>query len=206
MHAVLRSGFRWRYALNQPTWTRQVQPAEYLSGKTHAGASSLPRRYQQVTKWAQSSPYARLMRLDKPIGSWLLFLPCSWSIALGSPSIGVGLANMIAFGAGSVLLRGAGCTINDLWDRKIDSRVSRTAQRPIAAGEIMPRAALTFFGAQCLAGLPILLSMNATTIKIGVFSLIPVVSPASRLISCASGHCSPSSELLLRCCARFCTR
>ncbi|KAJ8902536.1 hypothetical protein NDN08_006939 [Rhodosorus marinus] len=125
---------------------------------------------------ARSSPYARLMRLDKPIGSTLLFLPAAWAIVMASPSLTEAVPTLALFASGSVLLRGAGCTINDYWDRDIDKQVKRTATRPIAAGEVSPRNALLFFSAQCLAGLPILLSMNATTIYLGVFSLVPVIA------------------------------
>jgi len=125
--------------------------------------------------WLARSPYARLMRLDKPIGSSLLFLPAAWAIVMASPSLAEAVPTLALFASGSVLLRGAGCTINDYWDRDIDKQVKRTATRPIAAGEVSPRNALLFFSAQCLAGLPILLCMNTTTIYLGVFSLVPVV-------------------------------
>ncbi len=68
-------------------------------------------------------PYLHLVRLDKPIGTWLLFWPCAWSIALAAPAGSAPDVALIAlFGAGAVLMRGAGCTINDLWDRDIDRK------------------------------------------------------------------------------------
>ena len=84
-------------------------------------------------------PYAQLMRLEKPIGTWLLAWPCFWSIALAAPPATPPSLHLLAlFGAGAVLLRGAGCTVNDLWDRELDRRVERTRGRPLAAGTLAP--------------------------------------------------------------------
>ena len=92
-------------------------------------------------------PYALLMRLDRPIGSWLLFLPGLWAFAMVAPSWGRGLWLTLLFGVGSVLMRGAGCVVNDLWDRDIDRQVERTAGRPLASGAVRPKQALAFLGA-----------------------------------------------------------
>lgn len=82
-------------------------------------------------------PYAQLSRLDKPIGTWLLAWPCFWSIALAAPPGSLPDARVMAlFGAGAVLLRGAGCTVNDMWDRDLDRQVERTRHRPLAAGTL----------------------------------------------------------------------
>lgn len=108
-------------------------------------------------------PYAELIRLDKPAGTCYLFLPCLFSTLLAAP-----LADPITppltvvgtsalFFAGALVMRGAGCTINDLWDRNLDPHVSRTRLRPIARGAITPFNALVFTGAQLLAGLAVLL-------------------------------------------------
>ncbi len=78
-------------------------------------------------------PYMRLVRLDKPIGSWLLFWPCGWSLGLAAPP-GSPLPDpylLSLFATGALIMRGAGCTINDMWDRDIDSKVKRTLDRPI---------------------------------------------------------------------------
>jgi len=76
-------------------------------------------------------------------GTWLLAWPCFWSIALAAPPGALPDAAMLAlFGTGAVLLRGAGCTVNDLWDRNLDRRVARTASRPLAAGTLQPRHAV----------------------------------------------------------------
>lgn len=71
-------------------------------------------------------PYMKLMRIDKPIGSWLLFWPCSWSIAMATPShvLLPDINMLLLFGFGAFIMRGAGCTINDMWDRDIDKKVS----------------------------------------------------------------------------------
>ncbi|MGE0109733.1 MAG: 4-hydroxybenzoate octaprenyltransferase [Bdellovibrionales bacterium] len=120
-------------------------------------------------------PYARLMRLDRPIGTWLLFLPCCWSVALASPH-GMSLYYLFLFGVGSLLMRGAGCAINDMWDVELDRRVERTQKRPLAAGEVSLRQALVFVAVLCVLSLLILLQFNALTIGIGLASMALVVS------------------------------
>ncbi|XP_051785634.1 4-hydroxybenzoate polyprenyltransferase, mitochondrial isoform X1 [Erpetoichthys calabaricus] len=122
-------------------------------------------------------PYLRLMRLDKPIGTWLLYLPCTWSIALAAEPGCLPDFHMLAlFGVGAVLMRGAGCTINDMWDRDFDKKVSRTASRPIAAGEITRFQALVFLGGQLTLALGVLLSLNLYSIILGAASLSLVVT------------------------------
>jgi 4-hydroxybenzoate polyprenyltransferase len=100
------------------------------------------------TSW---QPYARLSRLEKPVGTWLLIWPSLWSIGLAAP---VGslpdLRLMALFGVGAVLLRGAGCTVNDLWDRDIDKKVERTRNRPLAAGDVTPVQAVGELMNSCL--------------------------------------------------------
>ncbi|KAF3645466.1 4-hydroxybenzoate polyprenyltransferase, mitochondrial [Capsicum annuum] len=106
-------------------------------------------------------PYAHLARLDKPIGTWLLAWPCMWSIALAAPPGSLPDVKMMTlFGCGALLLRGAGCTINDLLDRDIDTKVERTRSRPVASGVLTPFQGLTFLGFQLLLGLGILLQLN----------------------------------------------
>jgi 4-hydroxybenzoate polyprenyltransferase len=118
-------------------------------------------------------PYARLMRADRPIGTWLLLFPCWWGIALATP--GRPSAWLLAlFALGAFVMRGAGCTYNDIVDRDFDGRVARTADRPIPSGAVSVRGALVFLAAQLLAGLAILLAFDATTIALGVASLILV--------------------------------
>ena len=111
-----------------------------------------------------AKPYARLARIDKPIGTWLLVWPCFWSTALASASQAslpdprlLGL-----FGAGALVMRGAGCTINDLWDRDIDQQVARTRKRPLAGGDVTVPQAIGFLAAQLSVGLGVLVSLPHT--------------------------------------------
>lgn len=119
-------------------------------------------------------PYALLMRLDRPIGSWLLFLPGPWAFAMVAPSWAEAIRLIILFGVGSVLMRGAGCVINDLWDRDLDRKVARTAGRPLASGAIRPRQALALLAGLLLVSLLILLQLNGAARLLGVLSLVPV--------------------------------
>src|SRR5690349_11566062 len=100
------------------------------------------------------SPYLMLARMDKPIGSLLLYIPCTWSILMShhycTPEESLKLLTL--FGIGSVIMRGAGCTVNDLWDIKYDKLVERTKSRPLASGKIKPFNAIVFLGAQLTAG------------------------------------------------------
>ncbi|CAN4088271.1 unnamed protein product [Withania somnifera] len=122
-------------------------------------------------------PYAHLARLDKPIGTWLLAWPCMWSISLAAPPGSLPDVKMMTlFGCGALLLRGAGCTINDLLDRDIDTKVERTRSRPIASGVLTPFQGLTFLGFQLLLGLGILLQLNNYSRILGASSLLLVFS------------------------------
>ena len=119
-------------------------------------------------------PYLRLIRADRPIGTWLLLIPCLWSVTIASNVAGLGAPNpwyIALFTVGSFVMRGAGCAINDLWDRDIDARVARTATRPIASGEISVVAGLIFLAGLLLVGLVVLLQFNTSTITLGVASL-----------------------------------
>ncbi|WP_018633219.1 4-hydroxybenzoate octaprenyltransferase [Neomegalonema perideroedes] len=122
-------------------------------------------------------PYLRLMRADRPIGTWLLLLPCWQSLGLAamadSPRWG-DLWIFLACGLGAFVMRGAGCALNDLADRDFDGRVERTKLRPIPSGAISVKRAALFMGALCLIGLAILLTLNKAAIWLGVLSLIPV--------------------------------
>lgn len=127
-------------------------------------------------------PYARLMRLDRPIGTWLLLLPCWWGLALGWQATGQALSVpellwlYVLFSLGAVIMRGAGCTINDLWDRDFDSKVARTVERPIANGDLSVKQALVFLALELAAGLAILLQLNRTCWMLGVLVLVLVVT------------------------------
>jgi 4-hydroxybenzoate polyprenyltransferase len=122
-------------------------------------------------------PYARLARLDRPIGVWLLLFPCWWSIALAAPAgAWPDWRLMVLFAAGAVIMRGAGCTVNDLLDRDLDAQVERTRGRPLPSGQVSPRQALLFLLAQLLAGLVILLQLRPLAIALGVASLALVAA------------------------------
>jgi 4-hydroxybenzoate polyprenyltransferase len=132
-----------------------------------------------VDKWAPVStqPYLRLMRADRPIGTWLLFWPGAWAITLAAPQIGkyvlypeilylIGL-----FLVGAFVMRGAGCVWNDYTDREIDAQVARTASRPIPSGQVSGSSALIFLGVLLLIGFLILIQLSWAAIGLGVASL-----------------------------------
>jgi len=116
-------------------------------------------------------PYAVLARLDRPIGSWLLFLPGLWSILLARPAPAEAARLVLLFGLGAVVMRSAGCVVNDMWDRDMDRLVTRTAGRPLASGALRMRQALAFLLALLLTGLLVLLQLNGLAQALGVLSL-----------------------------------
>jgi 4-hydroxybenzoate polyprenyltransferase len=124
-----------------------------------------------------SRPYLRLSRFDRPIGSWLLLMPCWWSAALAAGIAGhiKSLPLTIAlFFIGAFVMRGAGCTWNDITDRDLDARVERTRSRPIPAGQVSVAQAFAFLVAQALIGLAVLLQFNRFAIFTGIASLLIV--------------------------------
>src|ERR1700682_1333142 len=124
-----------------------------------------------------SRPYLRLSRLDRPIGSWLLLMPCWWSAALAAGVIHdcSQLPVIIAlFFIGAFAMRGAGCTWNDITDRDLDALVERTRSRPIPAGQVSVPQALAFLVVQALIGLAVLLQFNRFAVMTGIASLIIV--------------------------------
>jgi 4-hydroxybenzoate polyprenyltransferase len=119
-------------------------------------------------------PYLRLARADRPIGSWLLLLPCWWSSALATVAAGAKAPNLwhlILFAIGTVAMRGAGCIWNDIVDRDIDARVERTRSRPLPSGQVSLQAASVFLILQALVGLAVLLQFNGFAIATGIASL-----------------------------------
>jgi 4-hydroxybenzoate polyprenyltransferase len=126
-------------------------------------------------QWAR--PYLRLSRYDRPIGSWLLLMPCWWSAALAA-----GMAHDIShlpltillFFIGAFVMRGAGCAWNDITDRDLDAKVERTRSRPLPAGHMTVKQALAFLVAQALVGLIVLLQFNRFAVATGVSSLVTV--------------------------------
>ncbi|OCC02920.1 4-hydroxybenzoate polyprenyltransferase [Labrys sp. WJW] len=122
-------------------------------------------------------PFLRLSRADRPIGGWLLMWPCWWSAALAAlhyGTVGQTLWHLALFLIGAFIMRGAGCTLNDLVDRDIDDKVERTRSRPIPSGQVTALAAAVWLGAQALAGLVILLQFNLFAVLLGISSLAVV--------------------------------
>jgi 4-hydroxybenzoate polyprenyltransferase len=124
--------------------------------------------------WAR--PYLRLARLDRPIGSWLLLMPCWWSAALAAVHARsqVNVWHLLLFFIGAFAMRGAGCTWNDIVDRDLDARVERTHSRPIPSGQVTVASAAAFLVLQALVGLAVLLQFNRFTVYVGFASLAVV--------------------------------
>ena len=156
-----------RRPLHQRGW---ISTSEACTSPTSKDAKPLPTLYQPPRTGSISRlpsswiPYAELIRLDKPAGTYYLYFPCLFSTLLAAP-----LASPVStplqvvstgalFFAGALIMRGAGCTVNDLWDRNLDPHVERTRLRPIARRAITPQNAVVYLGFQLLAGLGILLS------------------------------------------------
>jgi 4-hydroxybenzoate polyprenyltransferase len=134
-----------------------------------------------------SRPYLRLARLDRPIGSWLLLLPCWWSSALAAVAAhkaAPSLVHLALFFVGAFAMRGAGCTWNDIVDRDLDASVERTRSRPIPSGQISVVQAAVFLVLQALIGFAVLISFNTFTIALGIASLaIVAVYPFMKRIT-----------------------
>ena len=140
-------------------------------------ADALPGHWADRALPKPLRPYARLMRLERPIGWWLLLIPCWWGLALGQIAWGGGLPSLwfaALFLAGAIVMRGAGCTLNDIADRNFDGRVERTRLRPIPAGQVSLTRAFAFLILLCLLGLAVLLQFNWFTVFTGAASLIIV--------------------------------
>jgi 4-hydroxybenzoate polyprenyltransferase len=126
---------------------------------------------------AATRPYLRLMRADRPIGTWLLLVPCWWSAALAAGAAGRAWPDpwhLLLFAVGAFVMRGAGCVWNDVTDRDIDAKVARTRSRPIPSGQVSVKAALAFMVALALIGFLVLIQFNLFTILTGVLSLAVV--------------------------------
>ncbi|MBO1075086.1 4-hydroxybenzoate octaprenyltransferase [Roseomonas marmotae] len=160
-----------------------------MGGSTGTGTGAAPHTDIRARGWvaqlpAAWQPYALLMRLDRPIGVWLLLLPGLWAFALAAPGWGTGLWLTLLFALGATIMRGAGCVVNDLWDRELDRKVSRTAARPLASGAVSIRRAVIFLGVLLMLGLAILLMLNPLSIGLGVLSLVPVaLYPAAKRVT-----------------------
>jgi 4-hydroxybenzoate polyprenyltransferase len=136
---------------------------------------------------AWSRPYLRLARFDRPIGSWLLLLPCWWSCGLAAIAAHKPVPNLLHLGLffiGAFAMRGAGCTWNDIVDRDLDGSVERTRSRPIPSGQVSVAQAAAFLVLQALIGFAVLISFNAFTVALGVTSLaIVAVYPFMKRIT-----------------------
>ena len=119
-------------------------------------------------------PYASLMRLDRPIGTWLLYWPCAWGVALAGVGGRWDLFLWLALGAFAA--RSAGCVYNDIVDRDLDRRVERTRLRPLASGRVSLTAAWTLIALLCLIGLTVLLQLNPTAAIVALASVAPVAA------------------------------
>jgi 4-hydroxybenzoate polyprenyltransferase len=132
-------------------------------------------------------PYLRLARADRPIGTWLLLLPCWWSTALAAIANGdrvPDLRLLVLFAIGAIVMRGAGCTWNDILDRDLDAQVERTRSRPIPSGQVSVSAAFAFLAALSLIGLAVLVQMNRFTIATGIASLaIVAIYPLAKRVT-----------------------
>ena len=142
-------------------------------------ASDIRRSIAERVLPAKWHPYARLARLDRPIGTWLLLLPCWWGLALAVSTAHGGFAGALGYGllftVGALAMRGAGCTYNDIVDRDFDGRVARTALRPIPSGEVSVTQAWVFLALQLAIGFVVLVTLNPMAIVVGLGS-IPIVA------------------------------
>lgn len=168
-----------------PVATKLIHMTEQSSSSV---ADSVVRNWVDsfAPEWAK--PYMRLARYDRPIGTWLLLIPCWWSLALSMVAGHSAPMSMIAlfvlFTIGAIAMRGAGCTFNDIVDRKFDARVARTKSRPIPSGQVSVKAAILFLLAQCLCGLLVLLQFNIFAIYFAISSLgLVVVYPFMKRIT-----------------------
>jgi len=153
-------------------------PEPQDTGRTGSVADAVRDNWVDRHAPARWRPYLRLSRADRPIGTWLLLIPCWWGLLLAmlwdgqarweDAWIAVGCA------AGAWLMRGAGCTWNDITDRHIDGSVARTRSRPIPSGQVTVRGAVVWMGVQALLALAILLTFDMAAIAMGVLSLLPV--------------------------------
>lgn len=158
-----------------------------MSGIDDTAASDIPKGgWVDRLLPAAARPYARLARLDRPIGTWLLLFPCWWSIAFASPEplSRESLILFATFGVGALTMRGAGCTFNDICDRDFDAQVARTRDRPLPSGQVTVRGAAVFLAVLLTAGLAILLTLEPFAIAVGAASLVLVFTyPLSKRVT-----------------------
>ncbi len=163
--------------MHQPPRTPEAAPLDFTGSLGDIPVSDAPSQ-NWVDRYAPpaSRPYLRLSRADRPIGTWLLLIPCLWGLALAIAADPNGFKlwdAWIALGCalGAFLMRGAGCTWNDLTDRHIDAAVARTKSRPLPSGQVTPKQAVIWMVAQALAAAAILFTYNGIAIILGLASL-----------------------------------
>ncbi|XP_014204804.1 4-hydroxybenzoate polyprenyltransferase, mitochondrial isoform X2 [Copidosoma floridanum] len=161
----------------------------YTYNKIHTSSvcNIISRQDHKNEQWKSKHRQKEVLLVDfhRKTGSWLLFWPCGWSIAMAAPAGALPDLGMLAlFGIGAFIMRGAGCTINDMWDKDIDGKVSRTRDRPLVTGEITEKQALAFLGGQLSLGLLVLLQLNWYSIFLGASSLgLVIVYPLMKRIT-----------------------
>ena len=119
-------------------------------------------------------PFASLMRLDRPIGTWLLYWPCAWSVALAG--VGGRWDLFLWFALGAFAMRSAGCVYNDIVDRDLDKKIERTRLRPLASGRVTLESAWLLVVSLCLIGLLVVLQLNLTAAIVALASIVPVAA------------------------------
>jgi 4-hydroxybenzoate polyprenyltransferase len=157
---------------------QDMLPRSFEEGKVSAVADADAMNW--VGRFAPKAwvPYLRLARVDRPIGTWLLVLPCFWAVGLATRSSGAAHPApwlLLLFAIGAMAMRGAGCTYNDIIDREIDASVTRTRARPLPSGQVSVAQARAFMVALCLVGLAVLLSLNGFAIMLGL-AVVPIVA------------------------------
>ena len=153
-------------------------PRPVSQGKADNVADAVPANWVDRYAPAWLLPYLRLARADRPIGFWLLALPCFWSVALAGRSVDAPYPDpwlLLLFAVGAIAMRAAGCTYNDIVDRDIDAQVARTQSRPLPSGQVSVAAAVVFMLGLCFVGLAVLLSLNTFSILLGL-GVIPIVA------------------------------
>ncbi|WP_298294084.1 4-hydroxybenzoate octaprenyltransferase [uncultured Litoreibacter sp.] len=156
------------------TETAETPEAPDVDGRV---ADAVPENWVDTLAPAWTRPYLRLSRADRPIGTWLLLLPCWWGVLLAAASTSFKLFDLwiiLGCALGAFLMRGAGCTWNDITDRDFDAQVARTKSRPIPSGQVSTKQAFVWLGIQTGIAACILFTFNWATVGLGILALLPV--------------------------------
>lgn len=156
-----------------------TEPDQRPEGQFASVADAYDANWVDIHAPEPLKPYFRLSRLDRPIGTWLLLLPCYWGLLLGALAVpeAAGWLTVWIFlvcTVGAVLMRGAGCTWNDITDRDLDGSVARTRSRPLPSGQVTVRQAILWMGGQVVVSAALLFTLNWAAIGLGVLALLPV--------------------------------